>query len=1172
MTKETRAATSLLASAFLMFSNLLPVNAQTPDSDGLQGTGAAPSRQIRVADFETNTPFKAFPAGKASASIVSTTAAHGNKSIRFEFDADGKTPASLVLPVTGNMSEYDCIAFNYYCENDNGATCTVTVHGKVDNPQSEVSSHFAKLKVSEGRDGWTPAQFVKDKTLKIRTKGDVKSDWAEITAVSFDFSKEMKGKIVFYADNVRFEKTNADSARNLLYNSSFEITATGDVPDGWRRDTLPPFGREIWSVDENNAWHGKKSVRIGHVSKSAICWTKNLRLVQGQEYTFSIYMKSDRPGTKASITLSAFTKPSRTDVTVDKAWARHTFSGKAQSTQTSIVVQLLSEGILWLDAAQMEEGGNASDYNCPVPANEEKREADTALPAKPAYVKKTAIKHAGAPPVLDGILNEKCWTEASDLKDFVKVDQNQPATEKTVAKLTYDDEAIYIGVTAECSDTETLRKNIKNTNTPWAADCVEVFMDFNNKGKSYYHFASDAAGHKYSARYSYDAASRSKKGILWFGDWQSAGKINKDNWTLEIRIPYTYLELDGDLKPDHKITMNICRTKPDDKGGKPSSSSWTFSDGGFHKLPNFGEIESFDVNALSPYKINVLDIGLNNGNAEAVMKNNTGKDLDLNVLFSADTAKGVIESDSVKVKIQKDGTGRIASAMKMESDGLCRISLRGTDSSGKVRVISQPADLKISGTNQIRFLGTEFDFYTSESTVRSRGIFETGEKEIRGVTSRIVILDALDKEVFRKDFEAEKGLNNWDFNISEFKYGTFTLKFSLFDRNGKEINSGLSTFRKLKPSKNEVRINRWGRFPVVNGKPFIGCGYFDESIGKKLPMNTWRAILQDMAKANCNTALCYTGLRTDLSSALQEYLDEADKHGIKIWVHLEGMIATYALPKAKGVNDKFKNADDAEKALRETVTKYKDHPALLGWCTYDEPGNRPNIFTSEVVYSSYKLVKELDPYHPCMLSHITHMGEAGIYGKATDIALIPYLARGGRYDHLLNELWDFGLPIFANPPCYGASSNRDREPTPGEQRAAIYKAVIIGARGIYSYVYRGASENTWNEMAKTFAELRQFSDILCETSQPVPAAISPKSDDEDIFVLIKSHNGKQYVFLVNTAPGKQLDIELYHQGIEALKSVKKVAGEGTASFNKETGKLNIGIAGQSSAVYEIENY
>ncbi|OGV49134.1 MAG: hypothetical protein A2017_08080 [Lentisphaerae bacterium GWF2_44_16] len=1159
-------AINFLLLTFLISFNQSPVNAQNADSAVLAGSSVPPLKQALVADFEADTQFKAFPLGKASAKIVSTTASSGSKSIRFEFDADGKTSASLVLPFTGNMSEYDSIAFNYYCENDNGTMCTVTVHGK---DSKEASDHLAKLRIADARDGWMPARFARGKTLRFRGKANVKDDWSDITGVSFSFNKEMKGKLVFYIDNVRFEKTSAASARNLLYNSSYEITSTIDVPDGWRRDfDRPPFGKDIWGIDESNAWHGKKSLRIGLNGKEAHCWTRNLRLVKDHEYTFSIYMKSDKPGTKADIIISAFPKPGHSEVIVDKEWKRYTISGKVQAQRTSIIVKLLSDSVLWLDAAQFEEGCIANAYNCPDALKDNVGKKTAEKISKASFVKKSVIKPAGKSPVLDGLLDEKCWADAVEMKDFVKVDVNESFPEKTVAKMTYDTEAIYIAVKAECKDTEALKENIGKVKNPWASDNVEIFMDFNNEGNSYYHFVSNAAGHKYGARYNYIASSKTKKGILWYGDWQSAGRVNRDNWTLEVRIPYTYLDLNSTFNPDRKIAVNICRTIPDEKGGKPSCSSWSFSDNGFHKLPNFGEIEGFDFSLLSPYKINVSDIGWDNDKAEAELKNLSGKDVELNVKFFTETAKDKLETEIVKIKIPEKGNVKASAPMKLDKDGFYKISLKGEDASGKTRVISQPVDIKITGANKIKFSGTEFDFYTRETTARARLIIEMKEKELQGLLARITLSDLSGSDVFNKDFKVSNGVNDYELDISGLKEGFFTVKFSLHDSNGKEISSGASSFRKLKPAGREVRINRWGRFLIVDGKPFMSYGFFDNSIAKKASLDIWRSVLQDMAKANCNTVLGYAGLRTDLNNALKEYLDEADKQGIKVWVHLEGML-TYFLPKAQGVNDRFKNADDAEKAMREIVAKYKDHPALLGWCTYDEPGNRPNVFTSEVVYNSYKLVKELDPYHPCILSHVTHMRESDIYGKATDMALIPYIARGGRYDHLFNELWEFGLPLMVNPPCYGAASSRDREPTAGEQRIAVYKAVIMGARGICFYTYRCASERTWSEMAKMGAELKSFTEILCDTSMPLKLRIIAQNDD--VLALVKKHGGENYLFIVNTAPEK-VDAGFSCQDIGKIKNIKRLCGSGGASYEKETGKLKISLDKQSSAVYEIENY
>ena len=51
-------------------------------------------------------------------------------------------------------------------------------------------------------------------------------------------------------------------------------------------------------------------------------------------------------------------------------------------------------------------------------------------------------------PVIDGMLDERVWQQATPIDDFVQTEptEGQPATERTEVRILYDDTALYIGV------------------------------------------------------------------------------------------------------------------------------------------------------------------------------------------------------------------------------------------------------------------------------------------------------------------------------------------------------------------------------------------------------------------------------------------------------------------------------------------------------------------------------------------------------------------------------------------------------------------------------------------------------------------------------------------------------------------------------------------------------
>jgi hypothetical protein len=59
------------------------------------------------------------------------------------------------------------------------------------------------------------------------------------------------------------------------------------------------------------------------------------------------------------------------------------------------------------------------------------------------------ITRTSEAPVVDGVLDERLWQQASPIEDFVQAEpsQGEPATEKTDVRLLFTSTTLYIGVT-----------------------------------------------------------------------------------------------------------------------------------------------------------------------------------------------------------------------------------------------------------------------------------------------------------------------------------------------------------------------------------------------------------------------------------------------------------------------------------------------------------------------------------------------------------------------------------------------------------------------------------------------------------------------------------------------------------------------------------------------------
>jgi len=156
----------------------------------------------------------------------------------------------------------------------------------------------------------------------------------------------------------------------------------------------------------------------------------------------------------------------------------------------------------------------------------------------PDFIKRLEIKRSPAKIKVDGILDEPAW-QTTGITDFYQQDPNQNAraSEKTVAWLTYDDDALYIAAKLYDSKPDSILSNLSRRDYSSVADDFMVYLDpFRDKMTGYY-FGITAAGVLRDGTLENDSWNDSS----WDGVWEGKAHIEKDGWTLEMRIPFSQL-------------------------------------------------------------------------------------------------------------------------------------------------------------------------------------------------------------------------------------------------------------------------------------------------------------------------------------------------------------------------------------------------------------------------------------------------------------------------------------------------------------------------------------------------------------------------------------------------------------------------------------------------------
>jgi hypothetical protein len=93
------------------------------------------------------------------------------------------------------------------------------------------------------------------------------------------------------------------------------------------------------------------------------------------------------------------------------------------------------------------------------------------------------IPRATGPIAIDGVANEPSWQTAVQSGEFPTAEGSPEPIGKATAKMTWDDDNLYVFVSV--TDTDIVSEYKKHDDSLWKADDVEVFIDADNNRKGY---------------------------------------------------------------------------------------------------------------------------------------------------------------------------------------------------------------------------------------------------------------------------------------------------------------------------------------------------------------------------------------------------------------------------------------------------------------------------------------------------------------------------------------------------------------------------------------------------------------------------------------------------------------------------------------------------------------
>src|SRR6266849_1496201 len=156
-------------------------------------------------------------------------------------------------------------------------------------------------------------------------------------------------------------------------------------------------------------------------------------------------------------------------------------------------------------------------------------------------------------PVIDGDLNDAVWQTAPEITAFTQhdPDDGKPATQKTVVKVAYDDQAIYIAGRME--DARPVTTLLGRRDNSLESDWFRIFIDAQHDrstGAGFWVNPSNVQIDMILYNDIYDDWS-------WDAVWKSAARTVPGGWVVEVKIPYSQLRFPD--RPNQIWGINFAR-------------------------------------------------------------------------------------------------------------------------------------------------------------------------------------------------------------------------------------------------------------------------------------------------------------------------------------------------------------------------------------------------------------------------------------------------------------------------------------------------------------------------------------------------------------------------------------------------------------------------------------
>jgi hypothetical protein len=146
------------------------------------------------------------------------------------------------------------------------------------------------------------------------------------------------------------------------------------------------------------------------------------------------------------------------------------------------------------------------------------------------------------PPVIDGRLDDEAWRLAPSVEDFKSFipDFGREPSEETVAYMAYDAENLYFAFKCFDREPDKIKASMSARDTIRPDDFICINLDTFNDQQSLYAFYVNPLGIQTDSRYAGGKEDFSVDIV-----WTSAGRIDADGYSIELRVPFKSIRYAG---------------------------------------------------------------------------------------------------------------------------------------------------------------------------------------------------------------------------------------------------------------------------------------------------------------------------------------------------------------------------------------------------------------------------------------------------------------------------------------------------------------------------------------------------------------------------------------------------------------------------------------------------